>query len=67
VNATLEEEELRLQALLKVRAKEAQQHKELEAAREAAKRSFKQPPAAGSGGGGRAAAAPDLTSGLLNI
>lgn len=71
-HATLEEEEARVQAVLRQRHKEAEQRRQLEEAREAAKQAF-QPelqrpapvvPAAQPAAGGQGA---DLTAGLLNI
>jgi hypothetical protein len=82
VAATLEEEEARVQALLRRKQAEAQQREELEEAREAAKAALRQEQAArqpqpvvlrpGSGGGGGAdgggaAGSADLTAGLLSI
>ncbi|GAB4818402.1 hypothetical protein N2152v2_005448 [Parachlorella kessleri] len=70
VHATLEEEELRTQALLKLKEQEAQQRAELESARAAALSSFRAqkaeegPAGAGSGTG---TGPGSLTDGLLRI
>lgn len=82
VVATLEEEELRVQALMKARQAEEERGKQLQAARQAARRALKEgaaPHAKRSHGpapppdvlpprpGGSGAGGGDLTAGLLNL